>query len=494
MILKNRIVVIMLLVSMVAYGQTDIDALRYSRLQMIGSGRTMGVGGAFGALGGDFTVLSSNPAGIATYRHSEISLTPALAFNQTLSDFENLESNRVETYTNLSNIGVVFGNKNTQSDSKWKTKNFALGTNRLANYYQKFHFEGLSQGSITERFVDLAEGFEPSQLNYFEEGLAYESYVIDNYSNDPTSYFTDADSSDFTYKTQDYESSGHSNEFVISFGGNYMHRLYLGGTIGVPFIRYSQRRDYVEDDRDETIDYFDELVFTEQFTTTGLGINLKVGAILRVNQMIRLGAAVHSPTRMTLTDTYRSAMSSLIDFNLTGEPQSNNAESDLGNFEYSLRTPWRAIGSAALMFKKLGFVTAEVEYLDYSNARFDFVAYNQGDEAYLLGLNETINNKYGSTLNIRLGGEIALSKFRLRAGYAIYGSPFRPGIAIEDATLTNISVGAGYHGKNVFFDFAFVNSSSSEEYVPYVAPSSAPSVLNKTNNTNIVLTVGYKFN
>ena len=498
MILKNNILMIMLLVSVVAFGQTDIDALRYSRLQVIGSGRTMAVGGAFGALGGDFSVLSTNPAGIATYRHSEISLTPGLAFNQTLSDFEGEESNQVETYTNLSSIGIVFGNPSTQSDSKWKTKNFALGTNRLANYYQKFHFEGLSQGSITERFVDLAQGVSPGNFNYFEEGLAYEANILyedSAFPNEPNRYTADVDSSQSTYKTTDFESSGHSNEFVISFGGNYMHRLYLGGTIGVPFVRYSQRRDYVEDDRAGEIQYFDELTFTEQFTTTGLGINLKIGAIYRLNQMIRLGAALHSPTRMTLSDDYRSSMSSLIDFTGTGAPpELTNSEPSVGNFQYSLRTPWRAIGSIALLLKKKGFVTAEVEYLDYSNSRFSYVALNDSDESYLQDLNGTIDNKYGGTLNVRLGGEVVLSKLRLRAGYAIYGSPFRAGVAFEDAVITNVSVGAGYHGKTTFVDFAFVNSSSQEEYVPYVAPNSVPSVLNQTNNTNIVLTVGYKFN
>jgi hypothetical protein len=491
---KSILIILLSLYSGWAFGQTDIDALRYSRLQMIGSGRTMGVGGAFGAIGGDFTVLSSNPAGIATYRHSEISITPSAAFNITRSDFEGLESLGVETYPNLSNLGIVFGNPSTQKDSKWKTKNFAIGTNRLANYYQEFRFEGLSKGSITERFVDLAKGLEPSQLNYFEEGLAYETYVIDNTQANPTAYFTDADSSDFTYKTQDYESSGHSNEFVISFGGNYMHRLYIGGTIGVPFIRYSQRRDYKEDDRDETIPYFDELVFTEQFSTTGLGINVKLGAILRVSQMVRLGAALHSPTRMTLTDQYSASMSSLIDFNLNGQPEANNANSGLGTFEYTLRTPWRAIGSAALILKKNGFVTLEAEYLDYGNANFNFISQTQEDLVYLNGLNATIANKYGSALNVRLGGEIALSNFRLRGGYAIYGTPFRAGVAVEAAVIKNVSFGAGYHGKTIFVDFAVVNSSSREEYVPYVAPSSAPSVVNKTRFSNLVMTVGYKFN
>ena len=487
----------MLLTSVVAFGQTDVDALRYSRLQIIGSGRTMGTGGAFGALGGDFTVLSSNPAGIATYRHSEISLTPAIAFNQTFSDFEGLESNRVEAYTNLSNIGIVFSNPSTQRDSKWKTKNFALGTNRLANYYQNFHFEGLSQGTITERFVNSAQGLAPGDFDYFSEGLAYEANIIYDDSNFPinsNNYRSDIDTLASIYKVEDFESSGHSNEFVISFGGNYMHKLYLGGTIGIPFIRYSQRRDYVERDPDGTIDHFEQLTFTESFTTTGLGINLKVGAIYRLNQMIRLGAAVHSPTRMTLSDSYNSSMTSLIDINLDGEATAGFSEPSAGNFEYNLNTPWRAIGSLALILKKKGFITAEVEYLDYSNSRFNFETFNPGDDVYLSDLNRTINNKYGSALNIRLGGEAVLDKFRLRGGYAIYGSPFLEGVSIDDIIITSISVGAGYHGKATFIDFAIVNSSSTEEYVPYVSRNSSPSVTNKSSNTNIVLTVGYKFN
>lgn len=268
-----------------------------------------------------------------------------------------------------------------------------------------------------------------------------------------------------------------------------MHRLYLGATLGLPFVRYNQSKSYREVDENGSIPHFHELSYTERFVTSGIGVNLKVGAILRVSQMLRIGAAVHTPTRMTLSDTYSAEMGSAIAFTEGDDPSIFSAESEIGAFEYGLRTPWRAIGSGALIFKKLGFVSAEVEYVDYSNAQFNF----RTDADYQSEVNGTIDSKYGQALNIRIGGEMALKRMRLRAGYALYGSPFRPGVALEDALATNLSVGAGYHGKTVFLDLAIVNSRSAEEYVPYVAPSSIPSVVNSMNFNNIVLTLGYKF-
>ena len=47
--------------------QTDADLLRYSMLNPVGTARYNAMGGAFGALGANFTALSTNPAGIGFY-------------------------------------------------------------------------------------------------------------------------------------------------------------------------------------------------------------------------------------------------------------------------------------------------------------------------------------------------------------------------------------------------------------------------------------------
>ena len=483
------------LLPFIAFSQTDLDALRYSRLQSIGSGRTMAVGGAFGALGGDFSVLSTNPAGIATYRHSEISLTPSMVLNQTASSFGETTTSQLEPKTNVSNLGLILSDVSTNRESKWKTTNFALGTNRLANYNQRFHFEGSSQGSITARYLELANGYEADQLSGFEEGLAYDTYLIDNIAGSTTEYFTDADSTSYTFKSQDFSSTGSLNEFVISVGGNYMNRLYLGATLGLPFIRYNESRTYRETDIDESVDFFNSMSFTEQFVTSGLGVNLKIGAILRVSQMIRLGAAIHTPSAMTLSDSYSTSMSSSITFNQQSGPENFEGESQIGNFQYNLRTPWRAIGSGALVIGKSGFVTAEVEYVDYGRARFNFDSFNEGDALYLEELNNTIRNKYGKALNLRMGGEIVMDKLRLRGGYAIYNTPFKEGVTLQKSIMTNLSVGAGFHSKGFFLDVAFVQSNRSEEYIPFSLEerTNIVSVTNQMNNTQIVATIGFKF-
>ncbi len=54
----------LLLFSLFASAQNEEDALRFSRLTPFGSARVTAMGGAFGALGGDLTTLSTNPGGL----------------------------------------------------------------------------------------------------------------------------------------------------------------------------------------------------------------------------------------------------------------------------------------------------------------------------------------------------------------------------------------------------------------------------------------------
>ena len=61
------------------YSQNVGDAVRYSSYDPIGTARTLGVGSAFGAMGGDFSVIGINPAGIAEYRVGELNFTPSIA-------------------------------------------------------------------------------------------------------------------------------------------------------------------------------------------------------------------------------------------------------------------------------------------------------------------------------------------------------------------------------------------------------------------------------
>ncbi len=68
---------------LVSQAQTFEDAVQFSRTLNWGTARSAGMAGAFGALGGDLSTLSSNPAGIGVFRKSEVSITPSLNFANT---------------------------------------------------------------------------------------------------------------------------------------------------------------------------------------------------------------------------------------------------------------------------------------------------------------------------------------------------------------------------------------------------------------------------
>ena len=77
-----------LLSSGVVFAQGELDAYRYSQTELNGTARYLGMGGAFGALGGDISSMSSNPAGLGIYRSSEIVTTLSLSSIKAKSDWE----------------------------------------------------------------------------------------------------------------------------------------------------------------------------------------------------------------------------------------------------------------------------------------------------------------------------------------------------------------------------------------------------------------------
>ena len=94
--------------SSMLFSQGVVDALKYSQQDIRGTARYMGMAGAFGALGGDITTLSQNPAGIGVYRNSDIAATIDLS-NQVSS--VNTAGNRMsDSKFNVScnNFGFVW--------------------------------------------------------------------------------------------------------------------------------------------------------------------------------------------------------------------------------------------------------------------------------------------------------------------------------------------------------------------------------------------------
>jgi long-subunit fatty acid transport protein len=261
--------------------------------------------------------------------------------------------------------------------------------------------------------------------------------------------------------------------------------------VGLPFVNFKEEKTYIEEDPDDEIPIFVASTFKENLSISGIGVNFKLGLIFRVNQTLRLGAAVHTPTAYNLTDNFSTELNYI--FDVGNEPESFTGESPEGTFDYKLKSPWRYVGSAGVIIRKLGFLTAEIEYVDYSGAVFNLTANSSdpGDAAYQDEINQEISEDFTSALNFKLGGEYAYEMFRFRAGYGIYGTPYAEGKVVNHA----ISFGLGFRKERFYMDLAFRRLMIDEGYIPYTMSDMAKQQLvnNSINNDRIALTFGFKF-
>ena len=177
----------------------------------------------------------------------------------------------------------------------------------------------------------------------------------------------------------------------------------------------------------------------------------------------------------------------------TVEPVSYSSESEIGNYEYSQRTPLRLVGNVGYIIKKIGFLSAEVEWLDYAANKYNFGnALNAGDLQIENAVNNTINNIFQSAVNIKIGGEFVIKEsYRVRGGYAMFGNPYVSNT--EFFNSSQFSVGTGYRKDDFFLDLAYIHRVGNEFYQPYDLESASPLVEKNLSADQIVLTFGVKF-
>jgi hypothetical protein len=76
-----------LIIPFTSFAQIPEDAIRYSWFTQNGTARSLAIGGAMGALGGDITATFVNPAGIGFYRTSEAVLSPNFSMNKATTSY-----------------------------------------------------------------------------------------------------------------------------------------------------------------------------------------------------------------------------------------------------------------------------------------------------------------------------------------------------------------------------------------------------------------------
>ncbi len=465
------------------------DAVRYSDYSPFGTAGAVGVGSSIGAMGGDYSVIGINPAGIAEFRKSVFTFTPSINTQSSDGNFKDdtsLSTNRSRSSFLVDNISFVAngGNRN----GKWQTSNWAVGFSKLAEFSRDVKIEGATVGSITDRFVALANS---SGLDDFEAGLADESQAI--FQNENNIFQSDFLDGDVVTKDVFLDQRGSINELSFGWAGNYDNTLNIGISAGVPFVSYSETKTYKENFQDN--DFSNNLEYVETLNTSGAGINFKLGLQYRAIPQVRIGAAIHSPTWYTLNDDYASTMS--YQYSSNDESGGGSAQSPDGSFKYGYVSPWKAVGSIGSVYKigvLKGFVNADIEYLDYKNNEFDFTKHSTDpiEGTNTQEVNGEIDESLGSSTNLRLGTELAYESLRFRVGYSLSSSPYTN----DDETSSSWSTGLGFRGEGFFVDIGYRKRNITEGYNAYTVPDAEERdglAIIDTDFGKVVATIGFTF-
>lgn len=482
-----------------AFGQSYADFARImSQQDVSGTARIQGIGGTKSALGGDISAISGNPAGLGFYNSSEFSISPGYLFTSNTSNYLGSSMDDENDNFFLANAGVViYKAPAKQRSGGFKGGAFGFGTSRIANFNNHITYQGLN---TVEDFIDYTvdEANFQGMDAYDDPGLlpelsflSYQTTLIDRFydSNSPgdTTFFYDRNiydifdpgqiafpSDDYpTLQTEAITTKGGHNVSNFSYGANFADRFYIGAGLGIATMRLDQERVYREAPTDADLT---ELTLVDDRLFEGTGINGTLGIILRPINILTMGVSYTTPTFYEIRDESYLFMST--DFGgstLTDEVL-------FLPLTYNLRTPGRLTGGAALFLDKLGFITADVEWVDYASAKLT------SDEADFSGVNQEINN-YQSVLNYRVGGELRFKALRLRAGYSFQEDP-QDNAGGVDRSRESLTAGFGLRFKKFYTDASYVRTNFNTTISPYPGAQTA---LTENISESAVLTLGFKF-
>jgi hypothetical protein len=488
------IIFLVLTIGSISFAQNADDALRYTRLFYSGTARFMSMGGAFTALGGDISSLSQNPAGIGVFRSSEVTITPQLGHIKSKSSFNNSNAEDYLYNFNLGQAGIVANLIKNESESGLVTLNIGYSFNRTSNLTQSIVIKGISSSSsLADYWTDEADGYFKDELksDVPDAYLAWNTWIIDSLSGSNNTYGTvysnygdNFPSSYGQTVKRIVTNNGYTGEHAISIGGNYSNKIFFGATLGINTLYFESKYEHSESTTINLPSLFTDFDYTMYYKDNGTGYNLKLGAIYKPIEILRIGFAFHSPTIYHINEYVYDNISS--HFSDGGHyTASNNAT----RFSYGLTTPFRVLAGAALQVKKIALLSADYEFVDYSSAKF----FETGDSYDYTNKNQEIRNSLSTTSNIRLGAEVRLSNIYLRGGYGFYGKAWKAGQDNENQVFNSLSCGIGFREKNVFADFGYSTMLNKDNYILYTSSvGSAVSDL-KTNQNIFTITFGYKF-
>lgn len=445
--MKYLVIAMMLLPVFRLQAQNEEDVLRYARLGLVGSARSIGAGGAWGAVGADLSSPSLNPAGLGLYRRNEFMLSASIFANTSNSNYLNSSNSDSRTSFNIPNLGLVFSNlyqyKGKDPDNGIVAINFAFGFNRLNTFQDNIFYSGISKNSsITDFWAQTSNGIDKSSFlssdNNSFRALAYKTYLIDTAvgkNNAYLSVFNYSNDSNYSVRqSMTIQNRGNMHEWYAACGLNVSNWLYLGGTVFIDQVNLQQDITYNETNISmNTGNPFKSLTSSQSITTTGSGVGAKLGFLISPLPFFRVGAAYSTPARINLKDNYSNSI--VANYTSTQPLQAPDGGMN-SDFTYQVLTPARLLLSAAFINKNFGILSCDYEKVDYSEGHL-----YPNSEPSFLAANSFIRSNFRSSTNLRIGGELKLDNTRVRLGYALMETPYVKVFSSTDITAYTLGFG-----------------------------------------------------
>ncbi len=490
--------------------QNESDALRYSLLGFDGSGGTAkaySLGGAVGALGADATAVTVNPAGLARYSRGEFTMSLGLNGTTARSRYIGTQEYREGRFNiNIPNVSVILAGKVAGADPQSKegilNYAFSFNINRQAGFSRRMLFQGINTGSsYTDFLAERCNGSANPDMDFSEGSLQYMAW--NSYAVDPKSGTTDQYISSIyepttrVEQTVDLTGWGGITTYQFAYGANYGNWLYMGLGIDLPGLRYRNKYLFREKNLStDTVKDLKSIEYSEDFKDKGSAIGARLGIIALPAKFFRVGLAYQTPMRFNISEDYILGMKTTFDPGTPGRTQSSYSVGygDPQQYKYNVTMPARTTASAAVFFGKYGFLSADYEMVNYRGAR---LSAQDGSESFM-DENLFMKTNYRNAGNLRLGGELNLGLYRIRAGFNRYGSPWAVGSIPFSKNFYSQSwaLGFGIREKTWFFDIGWQYNKRSEYFTPYKVNTPGLTAYSATNNFRrglFVLTYGVNF-
>ncbi len=515
------------------FAQTAYDALLFSENNYEGTARTIAMGNAFTALGGDLGSIGINPAGSAVASYSQVTFTPGLTFtanttqgvqppySSSLQYFQERIKSRTSSF-NMPNIGTMFNYETHRSSglknitfgflynqtANYNEDVFAMGTNSTTSFMGSMAYDATISGLTgADLLDDRNSSYNPYDYMPWKTVVGYNSGMISTIDYDDL-FIGASENSDFYpggTLDQSYGRSvkGGKYDYVFNIGTNWSDFIYIGANLGITSLDYSYDEYFKETAHEPDLfeTGFVDMRYRYSYAASGIGYYGKFGVIITPGAGLRIGAAIQTPTVNRINEEWWQ------DGETTYTNSSYNAyaESPLGRGEYKMVSPFRANFGLAYALGQLAVISADYEVTDYSSMRYKT---SQFDRDYFEDINLDIRENFTKSHMLRIGAEIKpIPEFAIRAGYDLTTTPEKFAYESKGAPTIktqNAAIGFGYSSKKSFFaDLAVRKTFLQDEYfMPYAdymynenneIVEYAPEILNQRSLWKVALTLGWRF-